>query len=341
MNNSATHLRCLYTYAPLNTNDPPDDSSATVEHIIPYALGGSDQFSIIYCSKKANNDLGTTIDSPFLELPIVGFKRHMLGLKSYSGKVPALRFKGECVELNRACHVIFPYEGMPYADFGMEVKGALADAQMMKFRGGRERLERSIKDVIRKSSEKGLTIWSKDQNVIDSIDDAFAASRIDTGETLHFRINYGWDAFYVPWSKGILKIVLGLGALALGPTWAFSCEADKIRTSRLSSNSAFPNADIKGSTTAKIQPEIRQLLQMKEGEHVLAVLPSPEGAMMAYVSLFGGELMDAIIHLGDGPADIKTVNGSLPSDWKCVFRINPSSRTLTTLTIAEIDNSLL
>lgn len=50
--------RCLYTYVDLNQNDPPDDRTATLEHIVPYAIGGSGEFLIKYCSKKANNDFG-------------------------------------------------------------------------------------------------------------------------------------------------------------------------------------------------------------------------------------------------------------------------------------------
>lgn len=57
--------RCLYTYVELNENVPPNDWTASLEHIVPYALGGCDSFSIRYCSKKANNDFGRDIDAPF------------------------------------------------------------------------------------------------------------------------------------------------------------------------------------------------------------------------------------------------------------------------------------
>jgi len=56
--------RCLYTYSELNKNCPPNESTASREHIVPYAIGGSDHFAIDYCSKKANNDFGRDIDAP-------------------------------------------------------------------------------------------------------------------------------------------------------------------------------------------------------------------------------------------------------------------------------------
>jgi hypothetical protein len=48
---------CIYT----GENFPETDRSE--EHIVPYAIGGSNQFTTIDVSKKANNDAGSQIDS--------------------------------------------------------------------------------------------------------------------------------------------------------------------------------------------------------------------------------------------------------------------------------------
>ena len=117
--------RCLYTYARLNFNKPPDDLSATLEHIVPYALGGSDGFSIPYCAKKANNDFGRDIDAPFFALPILNFKRHALGLKSYAGTVPEMRAKCDCVELGTVCDGVLPHGPRPIPISGTALPEAL------------------------------------------------------------------------------------------------------------------------------------------------------------------------------------------------------------------------
>ncbi|MDZ4294984.1 MAG: hypothetical protein U1C47_24050 [Hydrogenophaga sp.] len=62
--------------------------------------------------------------------------------------------------------------------------------------------------------------------------------------------------------------------------------------------------------------------------------------MIAYISLFGGEMMDAMIDLGNGPSDIKLVNETLPPHWECVFRIDPKTRRLTELSLAEVNARL-
>jgi hypothetical protein len=78
--------RCLYTYRTLNQNTPPDDNTESKEHIIPYALGGSNAFVTYDCSKIANSDFGRNIDAPFIAIPLVGMKRHEFGLKGQSGR---------------------------------------------------------------------------------------------------------------------------------------------------------------------------------------------------------------------------------------------------------------
>ena len=35
---------CIYCRGLLNKNDPPDDMTQSKEHIIPWALGGSNEF---------------------------------------------------------------------------------------------------------------------------------------------------------------------------------------------------------------------------------------------------------------------------------------------------------
>jgi hypothetical protein len=72
-----------------------DEATAdrSVEHIIPYGLGGSDKLTIL-CCKKCNNDLGSKIDAPFMESFIVSSKRFLLGLRSHNGNPVTLDLGG-------------------------------------------------------------------------------------------------------------------------------------------------------------------------------------------------------------------------------------------------------
>jgi hypothetical protein len=327
--------RCLYTYVELNHNPQADDKTASLEHIIPYALGGCDLFSIPYCSKKANNDFGRDIDAPFIALPVTGLKRHALGLKSYARIVPDIVFKGDCPELQRSCNIIFPYQGAAYADFGIDVQGSI-DIGQITFSGSKDRLRAAVESLIKKATRKGLAVLSQQLESIATFDEMVEAATKATGETLHFRMNFGRDAFFVPWSKGIIKIAFGLGAFSLGSTWAFSPEADILRSCLICDAASFPNKSLRGTTLGRIPPEIARMIDVQPGRHTLAVLPH-EDEMVAFISLFGGEMFDAIIHLGNGPANIKKVNDQLPATWKCVFHIDPKTRGFTCETISEVN----
>lgn len=329
--------RCLYTYVELNRDVPANDRTASFEHIVPYALGGSDDFGISYCSKRANNDLGRDIDAPFIALPLVGFKRHELGLKGYSGKVPDLVFKGTCREMGRDCNIVFPYEGEPYEDFGINVTGSL-ESGTMSFAGSEARLQQAVAGMLKKAKLGSYTVLDGNLLPITSFDDALITAQRETGETLSFRVDFSEAAFAHPWTLGLVKIALGLGAKALGPTWAFSAEADRLRACLTSTLVKDTRPRIRGNALMKFTPELRALMGVRSGRHTLAVLPHPEG-MMAYISLFGGTLFDAIIDLGNGPADVKIANDRLPADWTCVFHIDPTTRRLETATYAEIDRN--
>lgn len=85
----------------------------------------------------------------------------------------------------------------------------------------------------------------------------------------------------------------------------------------------------------RIPPDVAKMFDIQPGRHTLAVFPY-ESSMFAYISLFGGEVFDAIIDLGNGPADVKLVNDQLPSSWTCVFHIDPVVRKLTTMTVSDV-----
>ena len=59
--------KCIYREVTLNHNKPEDSDTATLEHIIPWAIGGSNGFATGDASKGANNDLGSEVDAKFAD----------------------------------------------------------------------------------------------------------------------------------------------------------------------------------------------------------------------------------------------------------------------------------
>ena len=310
----------------------------SLEHIVPYSLGGSGAFAIDYCSKKANNDFGSSIDAPFLELPLVGFKRHELGLHGYGGKVPDLVFQGECVELQKRAKVVFPYQGAPYADFGIQVSGGFADGKM-QLSGTPERVKQAAKDALKKARNKGLTLKSAAFEPLTSVAEMLSMAQVSSGQTLHFDHVFDYETFFVPWARGITKMALGLGAKVLGKSWAFSASADKLRTALLLPPEELRTFPLSGEMQWRMPDALAHLLAPERGKHYLAVLPR-EHEMIAIISLFGGELFDCYVSLGTEPADVNLSNDRLPPGWECAYIIDPLTRAVRSITAGEIHAQL-
>ena len=85
--------KCIYCRAELNDSVPANEMTASQEHVLPFAVGGTAAFSTRDTSKKYNNDLGRDIDAPFMNLPHLAMKRYLLGLKGHSGAVPPIEWE--------------------------------------------------------------------------------------------------------------------------------------------------------------------------------------------------------------------------------------------------------
>lgn len=312
--------KCIYTYRPLNINVPADDNTESKEHIIPYALGGSDAFVTYDCSKKSNNDFGRDIDAPFIKIPFVGFKRHELSIKGYGGDVPDIEMKASITDINKEGVLIFPYNDEPYVDTGIEVGGGILTGKM-SFGGSPDRVKRAVADLIKKANRKGLQVMHEDLTPVFSANDISSKATAQNGKEVHVNLKLGIENFFEPWAKGIFKIVLGLGHTVLGEDWTFSPSGDKVRMTLVKPFPEWQHIGIKGSVMCQLPDEIKFLLRIKPNVHTLGVLPY-ENRMIAVVSLFGGETFDAIIDMGDDLGNKRVINDTLPKDLKMCFHID-------------------
>lgn len=73
--------------------DYDKDVKQTEEHIVPFALEGSNSFTIPVCH-SCNRNLGSEVDAPFLDFFPIRSKRFFLGLESTSGNEPSIDLGG-------------------------------------------------------------------------------------------------------------------------------------------------------------------------------------------------------------------------------------------------------
>ncbi len=70
-----------------------DAEPSTKEHIVPLSIGGSNSLTITTC-KQSNSDLGTLVDAPLINNPLIATERVRLGLTGHSGEPPSLDLIG-------------------------------------------------------------------------------------------------------------------------------------------------------------------------------------------------------------------------------------------------------
>lgn len=330
--------QCLYTYRTLNKNTPPDDNTESKEHIIPYALGGSNELVTYDCSKIANNDFGRDIDAPFIAIPLVGMKRHEFGLKGQSGHIPPIEMKARVIELDKEGTMVFPYNGIPYVDLPLKSNGSMSEGRIT-FGGSPDKVKVAITGLLKKANRKGLQVLSQDLAPIADSTTMIENATRETGQSVHVQMQLGTDNFFEPWAKGVLKIVLGLGHKILGEQWTFSPSGDRIRMAIVSPITKWQSIGIKGNVFCQLPPEIRTLLRIKPNIHTVGVLPYNDHRMAAIVSLFGGEIFEAIIDLGDDVGRYAVIKDTLPSSMLTCFHIDPTNRKTETNTLEQVLNN--
>jgi len=99
-----THNRCPYS---LDLISELIDSNR--EHIFQHALGGGLDYSVSVDAKK-NSDLGTLIDAPLINSPLIAGLRMVHGIKSRSGPVK-WKMRGRVKGTNKRVDVIFTGNG--------------------------------------------------------------------------------------------------------------------------------------------------------------------------------------------------------------------------------------
>ncbi|MCG2778417.1 MAG: HNH endonuclease, partial [Desulfobacterales bacterium] len=191
--------KCLYTYRVLNRNSPPDDNTESKEHIIPYALGGSNDFVTYDCSKRANNDFGRDIDAPFVALPIVGFKRHEFGIQGQSGNVPPIEMKATVVELNEEGTMVFPHEGKPYVNLPLKPNGSMSEGRIA-FNRPPEKVKAAVNGLLKKANRKGFTVLAQDLSPITDSTTCTQSATRQTGQTVQVDMKLGIGNFFEPWA---------------------------------------------------------------------------------------------------------------------------------------------
>lgn len=334
--------QCIYRpEITLNHDDPANDSTASLEHFIPWAAGGSGGFSTRQVSKKANNDLGSSVDAPFSNLLPIAIKRHQFRIKSQGGNIEPIIWEATA-ENGAAATVTID------ADFNVEfrirpdVQKNLA-GQVISVAGAKDQVVPILKGLLGGWRKRNETAYDKNGKVLKSLEDCLTVSDIELLDKFRCRVQ-----FFNPeiWGREIMKIVLGLGHDLLGPSWTFGPNGNLIRQFLHNAQANWPTDQPRGFIAGEWGRGFRVALgktaKVRDTyQHTVAILPyNEEGDVIALVSLFGGNgVPESAVTIGRVPELFDRISGVNASDVKLGYRIDPITRATTPITFGEIDKN--
>ncbi|MFT8781514.1 HNH endonuclease [Acetobacter orientalis] len=319
--------RCIYCWNIL------DYKNKSKEHIVPWAIGGSNSFVTNYCCKNCNNNLGSTVDAKFSNCLPIAIERQQLKIPGHSGNIPSIIFELKSENNGNIGKITIDSNGNIDISQDVTVVDEKHENYERRLIGGDpEKVKKILEGMIKSAQKKNKTIYDENRDVVESWEDIIKTAKIEETDTFSGNI-VALD--FQAWNRGMFKIALGLGHSVLGDIWTFSSEADRLRTVISLPRENWPTFM---GINPPIPVEIDQFFGIdsmvkKNKEHTLVVLPNDKP--MALISLFGGFVPKFAISLGDSLGTLGVIEKIDPSKT-LGFRINPTSRTVTKITALDL-----
>jgi hypothetical protein len=336
--------KCIYREIPLNSNVPADSNTASTEHIIPWALGGSNGLVTPDVSKEANNDLGSDVDAQFADTLPLAIKRHNLQIKSQKGNIPPIVWTGLSPE-GVAGTLTIHADGRVDLDLATDVeRPEKGEPGPVSVSGPRDRIEPILAGMLKGMKKRKHSAYSQNGKLLESLDDFLTASEQTLVNQLRLSIEYfNQEA----WIRGLLKIALAAGHKILESDWTFGPDAGVIRQIVMNPRSnwpASPRGFIAGEWDRSLRLALGKTAAVRaSNQHSIAVLPADQhGTGIMAISLFGGDgVPEAAIHIGKLPlAFSASLNRKDNGDTVIGYRVDPRTRNTKAITLAEVDKRI-
>ncbi len=291
-------------------------ASRTLEHIVPYSLGGTGEFGTRDVSSKANNDIGSFVDARLINHPFITIERWRLQLKGHSGTVPGIEMSGT-IDIDgrrvKADYVINP-DGTVHLETYPIVE---QQGETLSFRVACDpaKLPTILENIAKKPVKNGLTASRRDVKIeITPVKEMILAN-----PSLNIEKQFNiFDMF-----PGFIKMALGTGHLVFGETWSRGAEASMLRDVIRDKDKARQVATkLHGRIWPNQDPDdpVMRNMVIDNDHHVLFILNKNPVAF--YALLFGK--FSGVIQLRDLPLE----SPELPPGKGVVFVIDCKTRKL-------------
>lgn len=273
---------CIYSGKDLPESERSD------EHIVPYALGGSNQFITNDVSTKANNEAGSKIDAALINSWFVASERWRLALKSQKGAIPPITFEG-FIDVNghkvKATYAINPDHSVELITIP-EVNCDWENGKI-KINCDPKELSEIFDNINRKAKKKGIKLDK--EKFIDLAGNAIKIENPEMAAHMAFNVH--------ALAPGFLKMALATGHRVLGKSWSKGINAEMLRKAMWESDlTNLENHHIRGSVWPNCTTTLKPVTDIGKDRHLLMVLNT--GPVSFYCLLFGE--FEGMIQLQDG-----------------------------------------
>jgi hypothetical protein len=275
-------------YCPYDNAEHPAEIKFNTEHVIPYALGGSNQFTISTC-EFCNSTFGRDIDAPFLRVFPVAHERFIRNIESASGNPPSLLFHGTA-EINGKT-VTVEYEIMSekkkLLTRPVVEKTEKADVTHYQIQAAPADVEKMIQSIDSKAARQGKQIVDIAGNPTTVAEILAQAGVQQLVPTIKCEWNYG--SWGVAAQREFIKIALGMAHFTLGETFTRSNDANRLRDFLTAPQEDLDKFPIRGSVwPTMIDNPLSELSRVlgNRNNHVVAILHM-DAQLVVLISLFG------------------------------------------------------
>lgn len=325
--------RCIYTGFDL---DPADEKlKPSHEHIIPLALGGSNQLVTNDVSAAANSRAGNEIDDAVSSLLPFLMLRHRYGLQGNRKTIPNVKLSGEFLDIDAPARLDIAPNGDLSFQFENEQR---IQGQIISLSSTEERVRFLLKGRLIQAQKRQLSLITPFGEIADEEDIEIALMLAERNEGKEFkgRITINVPDYHFAVARLVTKIALGLGHRVLGPEWTFGPGGHTLRQNIWRRPGVRGLTDLRGTLHADLPENLTRLFGPVADHHVMSVLPGGKKTV-AVIALFGGEAGTAIIDLGYDSRRLVGKALKKGEPFHCAFAIPlQGSRTLRSLSLQEI-----
>ncbi len=336
--------KCIYKKFDLNINSSEDSNSRSVEHIIPWSIGGSNGLTTDDASKSANNELGSEVDAPFANTLPIAIMRNRLQIKSQNGNVPPIVWHGTSPDGFKGTMTISPDGSVDVSIDAAVDRPNKGETGPTIISGPREKIEPILTGMLKGIKKRSEVAYSQEGKLLASLNDFWDSSEQKLVDRINFKVKY-FDK--IAWTRGMLKIALASGHKLLGPEWTFGSDADLLRQTIMNSDENWPTT-LRGFIAGELDRNLRLALGKTKDvrdtyQHTVSVLPANRsGNGIIAISLFGGNgVPEALIDIGKLPQSmIDKLNRQDNADTLMGYRVDPKNRSTSNITFGEIDQRI-